>query len=189
MIHHIYSPKGGQGCSVTAAMMAIATPGSLLVDMAGDQLGILGLPEPVGWDIGERIYVTGDFQVVNGCENVEPTLSDWDNVIIDHSLWEPPVHSGWLPDRHRLLMVVRNDYLALRHAVKHRKPPDGVILITEPGRALRADDVAAAIGVPVVYQAEIDPLIARAVDAGLLTSRLPRAAQRLGDLTKGQVSA
>jgi MinD-like ATPase involved in chromosome partitioning or flagellar assembly len=43
------SPKGGSGTSVAAASLAIvssSTTRTLLVDLAGDQAAILGLPEP-----------------------------------------------------------------------------------------------------------------------------------------------
>jgi hypothetical protein len=51
----------------------------------------------------------------------------------------------------------------------------GVVLVTEPGRALRGTDVARSLGVPVVAEIPLDPSVARAVDAGMLLSRLPRA--------------
>ncbi len=49
------------------------------------------------------------------------------------------------------------------------------MLVDEPGRSLTAADVARAIGAPVVAEVAVDPAIARAVDAGLLAARLPRA--------------
>ena len=53
--------------------------------------------------------------------------------------------------------------------------PDGVVLVEEPGRSLTAADVARAVGAPVVARIDVDPAIARAVDAGLLAARLPAA--------------
>jgi hypothetical protein len=78
------------------------------------------------------------------------------------------------------LLVVRPCYLALRRVVALRSEPDaplrpdGVVLVVEPGRALDATDVARAVGVPVRATVAVDPVVARAVDAGLLTSRVPR---------------
>ena len=69
-------------------------------------------------------------------------------------------------------------YLALRRAVALEARPSGVVLIEEPGRALRARDVEAAIDAPVVATLALDPAVARAVDAGLLAARLPRLIQR-----------
>ena len=47
------------------------------------------------------------------------------------------------------------------------------MLINEPGRALGKHDVEAVIGTPVVAEITFDAAIARAVDAGLLATRLP----------------
>ncbi len=74
---------------------------------------------------------------------------------------------------HRLL-VTRPCYLGLRRAVAAGVQPTGVVLVTEPGRALSARDVERALGAPVVAEVQYDPAVARAVDAGLLASRLPR---------------
>jgi hypothetical protein len=63
----------------------------------------------------------------------------------------------------------------LRRAARIATRPTGVILIDEPGRALSSDDIAASLGVPVVATILADPKIARAIDAGLIVSRLPHA--------------
>ena len=49
MLTILSSPKGGTGTSVVAASLAIVSSSStptLLVDLAGDQAAILGLPQP-----------------------------------------------------------------------------------------------------------------------------------------------
>jgi hypothetical protein len=56
--------------------------------------------------------------------------------------------------------------------------PTGIVLVTEPGRALGARDVERAIGAPVVAEVPYDPAVARAVDAGLLATRLPGSIAR-----------
>jgi hypothetical protein len=53
-----------------------------------------------------------------------------------------------------------------------------VVLLTEPGRSLSRHDVEDCIGAPVVAEVAVDPAVARAVDAGLLASRLPRGLER-----------
>lgn len=81
----------------------------------------------------------------------------------------------------RTVLVTRACYLAVRAA--HRSlPPDQVVLITEPGRALSANDVAAAIGRPVAAVLRWDPAVARAVDAGVLRDRLPRSLRDLANV-------
>ena len=73
------------------------------------------------------------------------------------------------------LLVTRQCYLALLAAVRQTLRPTGVVLIEEAGRSLRGGDIEASLGVPIVASSLVDPAIARAVDAGLLVSRLPRA--------------
>ena len=81
----------------------------------------------------------------------------------------------------RLVVVLRPCYLAVSRLLRACPlPADSVlILIEEPGRALDASDVTAAIDVASVVRLSWDPAVARAVDAGLLTSRMPRSLRRL----------
>jgi len=76
------------------------------------------------------------------------------------------------------LLVVRPCYLALRRAVSAPLRPSGVVLVGEVGRALGRADVEAVLGVPVRAEVMIDPAVARAVDAGVLASRLPKPLAR-----------
>jgi MinD-like ATPase involved in chromosome partitioning or flagellar assembly len=79
----------------------------------------------------------------------------------------------------RSLLVTRPCYLALRRAVSIVTRPTGVVLVREPGRVLGRADVERVVGAPVVTEIEVDPAVARAVDAGLLsTPQLPRALRR-----------
>lgn len=110
-------------------------------------------------------------------------------LIADRGAWfldagTNPAASSVAADRR--LLVVRNCYLALRRAVAQPVRPDGVVLVTEPGRALTATDVEAVLTAPVVADIAIDPAVARTIDAGLLAARLPRTlARRLATLTVG----
>ena len=49
------------------------------------------------------------------------------------------------------------------------------MLVSEPGRSLRAADVERSVGAPVVATVSLDVAVARAVDAGLLDARACRA--------------
>jgi hypothetical protein len=54
--------------------------------------------------------------------------------------------------------------------------PTGVVLVRDPGRALRVGRGAAALhGAPVVAELALDPAVGRAVDLGLGRARLPRS--------------
>ncbi|WCO66507.1 hypothetical protein PO878_18580 [Iamia majanohamensis] len=78
----------------------------------------------------------------------------------------------------RSLLVARACYLGLRRAVDAPVRPDGVVLVTEPGRALARSDVEAVVGAPVVAEVALDERVARAADSGLLARRLPRTLER-----------
>lgn len=76
------------------------------------------------------------------------------------------------------LLVLRPCYLALRRALVLPVRPTGVVLVRERERALTRSDVEDVLGVPVRAQVELDPVVARCVDAGLLARRLPRSLER-----------
>jgi Mrp family chromosome partitioning ATPase len=97
-------------------------------------------------------------------------------VVIDAGTGSP--HPALVGIADQTLLVTRPCYLSLRRAVGQAIRPSGVILVDEPGHALTARDVERAIGAPVVSTVSFDPAIARAVDAGLLASRLPRVIAR-----------
>jgi hypothetical protein len=76
------------------------------------------------------------------------------------------------------LLVVRPCFLAIRRAVHVPVRPTGVVLVVEDGRALTAADVEDVLGIPVQASVSVTAQVARAVDAGLLASRLPRTLER-----------
>jgi CobQ/CobB/MinD/ParA nucleotide binding domain len=75
-------------------------------------------------------------------------------------------------------LVTRACYLSLRRLVAGPARPTGVVLVTEAGRSLGRADVEDVVGVPVIAEVPVEPAVARAVDAGLLATRLPRALER-----------
>lgn len=104
-------------------------------------------------------------------------LNDWTrqwgcDITIDAGTGQPPPPLVERVDRS--LLVTRPCYLALRRAVRGETRPTGVVLVDEPGRALSRRDIEHALGVPVEATVSFDPAVARAVDAGLLATRLPR---------------
>lgn len=78
------------------------------------------------------------------------------------------------------VVVVRGCYLALRRAVHSPMlaRAAGVILVEEPNRSLGAPEVADVLDRPVLARVPVRPAISRAVDAGVLASRLPDALAR-----------
>ena len=97
-------------------------------------------------------------------------------VVIDAGTGTPP--PVLVDGIDRAVLVTRPCYLSLRRAVRQPTRPTGVILVDEPGRALRRHEVEHALGAPVDAVVAVDPAIGRAVDAGLLATRLPRSLGR-----------
>jgi len=198
MITVCWGAKGGSGTTVVAAAMAIAAAApTLLIDLAGDVPAVLGIPEPDGPGVFDWLASDAPAARLNALEvradgyahvlprgratQVPPTrwgeLATWlrgerRSIVVDAgSVGEPPLAIVRAADH--ALLVTRPCYLALRAAVRQSTRPSGVVLVEEPGRALRARDIEASLGVPVVATVLLDPAIARAVDAGLLLARLP----------------
>lgn len=71
------------------------------------------------------------------------------------------------------LLVTRSCFLSVRRATRLPIRPTGIVLIEESGRALGETDIEDVLGVPIVASIAVDAAIARAVDSGLLASRLP----------------
>jgi hypothetical protein len=75
-------------------------------------------------------------------------------------------------------LVTRQCYLALQRAAESAVRPTGVVLIVEPGRSLRAQEVERSANAPIVARVSHDPKMARAVDAGLIRNRPPLTIRR-----------
>ena len=83
-----------------------------------------------------------------------------------------------LKEPFRPVCVLRACYLALSRVQRLAGPYDRVILVEEPGRALRARDVSAAVGASTVERVPWDPRVGRSVDAGTIVSMLPPPLRR-----------
>ena len=186
----------------TIALMRAAESqrGALLVDLAGDVPAVLGLAESSGpgindWfancDHGSRmtlqsiaIQATAKLQIIaRGLKQLDAkenrnftelcaALKSFDlPIIVDAGCGLPS--PDLLAHASSSLLVTRPCYLSLRRAAQLSVSPTGIVLINEAGRALGKHDVEAVIGAPVVAEIDFDSAIARAVDAGLLASRIP----------------
>lgn len=193
MLIACWSAKGGAGTTVVTAALGLVLArrhpaGALLVDLAGDLPAALGLaPDPPS-----PLPPTGEVPVggmplalraVAEPPDADELRRDRRVVVADCGRVDGP--DGPAGPGHRLaaaadrsLLVLRPCYLALRRAVATELRPDGVVLVAEAGRAITAGDVADALGVPVLAEVLVTDAVARAVDAGLLASRLPRSLVR-----------
>ena len=98
-------------------------------------------------------------------------------VVVDAGLDLAEIRSG-LKEPFRPVCVLRACYLALSRAQRLAGPYDSLVLVEEPGRALRARDVSAAVGASTVERVPWDPRVARSVDAGTIVSMLPPPLRR-----------
>jgi hypothetical protein len=164
-----YTTKAGQGCTTVAAAAALVAAKvgpTILVSPGPDAAAVLGIATPDTYPV----EVTHDLALVDTLpEDIEPGTA----VIIDAGTNPEEVYGV-------AYLVTRPCYLALRRTPLGyaRRRPDGIVLITEPGRALTASDVATIIGAPIRAELAQDPAVARAIDAGLLAHRLPRTLAR-----------
>ena len=204
----LYASKGGVGCSVAAAVLALQSADrspTLLVDLRGD-LGVILGAAPTDHGLGDWFALDEPSpDLLHRLEvQIRPGLS-----LLPRGSCRSPAR----PDRYRLLarllatesrqvvvdvgthaipatailaeaeataLVTRACFLAL-DAARLGPVPDQVVLIEEEGRALGARDVQAAVGAPVTVEMKWHRDLARAVDAGLLSSRLPRSVPSLVD--------
>lgn len=200
-----WSTKGGSGTTVVAAALALsraATGASVrLVDFAGDLPAALGIVEPdspgvTDWLIARdastddlmQSFIPVTSRVTLLPLGTQPTLAltDADALRLTHALATDasctivdvgthPNASAICAQATKSILVVRPCYLALRRATRSTITSDSVIVVQEPGRALTTRDIEGVVGTKVTATIPVDPTIARAVDAGLLSSRLPIA--------------
>jgi len=202
-----WSPKGGSGTTVVAAVAALVlarSGGVRLADLDGDHPAVFGLgadPELglVDWlaaapevptEALDRLAV----EVAPRCLLVPRgvgALVDSPSAgaalavalrdgpvptVVDVGSGPPsPVARAVLDVADVSIVVLRACYLGLRRAVASGllEGSMGAVLVAEPGRAIGAREVADVLGRPVLAQIEASASVARAVDAGVLASRLP----------------
>ena len=184
------SAKGGSGTTVTAAALGLLLAarhrgGGYLVDLRGDLPATLGIAEPEGSGMCE---VNSALRLLPRSFATEPTETQWLSLATELTSLRGPVvvdvgttvlGNPLVEAATASYLVTRPCYLALRRGTRRAHNDgflvDGCILINEPGRALTSGDVANVLNVPVRATVPFDPAISRAVDAGLLSHRVPRA--------------
>lgn len=178
--------------------------GAVLADLAGDVPAVLGLAEPddpgiAGWlaagpevpvDALARLEkpVSASLGLLSrGSGPLEPARAE---VLAGLLATDPrPVVAdcGSAPDgvartlaarAGRSILVTRACYVSLRRARCAPIRASEVVLVVEPGRSLTRRDVEDHLGLPVTAAIDVDPAVARAADAGLLATRLPRTLSR-----------
>lgn len=180
-----HAAKGGQGVTTSACAYALTIASAerkVLLVGNDDTLACLGFPssDVRGFEIkrGSLDYIS--YTEVAG-RDWRGKYSDvvWDIASDEQVPGRSFVYDGENP---RFVLVTRPCYLALRRYTAQREAgvvhqPDCVLLVEESGRSLDADDVANIIDRQVA-SVPCDPSISRAVDAGLLASRVPLKAAK-----------
>ena len=182
--------------------------GALLADLSGDAASVLGVADPSGPGLAEwlaagpdvdasalaRLEVEAtpglgllawkppgpDFRPTAGRAEalVDALSADPRPVVADCGSASAGAGLVLAAGASVSLLVLRPCYLALRRALAAPVRPSGVVLVTEPRRALGRRDVEDVLGVPVRAEISLDDGVARAVDAGLLARRVPRLLER-----------
>ena len=178
--------------------------GALLADLRGDAPAALGVPEPsspgiAGWlaagaDVPPDALARLEEQLSDGLAllprghgDLEPGRADLLAALLASDARPVVADCGAEPDgaalvvasaATRSVLVTRPCFLSLRRALLAPLRPSEVVLLAEAGRSLSRRDVEDCIGAPVVAEVSVDPAVARAVDAGLLATRLPRGLVR-----------
>lgn len=196
------SPKGGNGTTVTAAAHALLCAHrnvrTVLIDLCGDIPAVLGMAEPEGNGVNEWLSestASGSSALLSCGIEAEPNLlviprgfrfiegePRWSalasfiadsphNVVIDAGV--TPLPAVLRGTDATIATVVRPCYLALRRGVALPRPVNAYI-VAEEGRALTINDVVQVLGAAQHTVVPFSPAIARAVDAGLLPSRVDR---------------
>ena len=184
----LISAKGGQGCSTTAAALAIqqARAGRRveLCSADAEMPLVLGLP----FAAGDR----GPVEVIEGLtlgSASEAHGAGVDLRVLDCGADTPPA------DAAVVCLVSSGCYLALAAATRDPRvnahlgggaagrTADGLVHVEQPGRAVTGRDAADVLGLPLVATVPHDRHVARCVDAGVLARRLPQQlVAPLGDL-------
>jgi MinD-like ATPase involved in chromosome partitioning or flagellar assembly len=183
-------------------------PPVVVADLAGDMPAVLGWPDPSGAGLNDWLVagpdvatdaldrlavdaaaglallpagaldVRGRANAADGERLVDALAAmNAHGVVVDCGSIADDITLGIAGAATRSLLVVRSCYLALRRAVAAPIRPSAVVLVAEPDRALNAEDVEDVLGVPVLT-VPWHPDVARAVDAGLLATRVPRVLDR-----------
>jgi hypothetical protein len=171
-ILNFFSPKGGQGTTTMAAAYAAHKSKTLSVGLVPDL------------DTFAALGVAPDQDGIARLGNL--TIGPWWLFERDPKLRQDllvttnnPVPDAWTVVEDRVL-VIRNEYLALRRAMHVSTPFERVLMLRHPEGSLDQQDVEQVVGGPVV-SVDLDPGVARLVDAGLLGHKVPKSLTRALD--------
>jgi hypothetical protein len=200
-----WSVKGGSGCSTVAAALALlasATTEALAVDLRGDLVPLLGVPDrTVGLSTWCRAFPE---VATDGLSRIE-TPSKPGLAVLQHGDDEPPglealdaLVALLLDDPRPVVVDVGTDAAGLRAfatasdlSILVTQPcyvscarlgrvtrPSGLVTVRAPWHAISDRDLEEVVGAPVLATVPFERSIGVALDAGMLVAGLPRSLRR-----------
>lgn len=162
---NFFATKGGIGVTTVAVSYALAhqQPGQTVAVVVNDtewcaHLGLATVDdEMMPYEFTEGVWAVRQHMLDD---------HNFDLVVGDLGVAVPP--AGQFN-----LFVTKSCYLSLSKFVRANLTASGIVLMQEVGRALTAKDIERACGAPVLKTVDINPVVSRLVDAGLLVSRIP----------------
>jgi hypothetical protein len=157
----------------TDALDRLATkvaPGVVLLPRGGGRRLTTALPEPE-----------------SGAALATALAASSSPVLVDCGTAREPAQQAVVEVADVAVVVLRRCYLALRRAVHSPSlhHTAGVVVLDESGRSLSVGQIADVLDLPVLARVPVKSVIARAVDAGVLPTRMPEPlARAAGDLVR-----
>ncbi len=168
--------RGGHGTTTVAlaAAATLAARGPTRIS-THDRCGLCAI-----------VGISNDEPIINLAGHLDLTAGEADGDVIDAGTLEryfgPDPFTAELaarpqrpPGAMRIGVLRGPDYLGVRTLCEHPGAPlDGLVVVSEAGRALDARDVEHVSGRPVVAVVDHTAVVARTIDGGLLLPRLAR---------------
>ncbi len=173
---HFFSPKGGTGTTTTASIFALALSEqgkTIITDKSGHSPNVgaylsVGIYEP------SRLYQVNPN--LNACTGgiyyggEHPYGDDTDFMVYDWGT-KHPGRDFAVEHGEEVIMVVRNDYFCMKACIDEKLDKNDYVLVLNPDGVLTQNDIAQVMRREPVAVSHLDPKVARANDAGLLSTR------------------
>lgn len=173
-----HTVKGGQGCTTVAVAFAAlnASEGKKVMIFsaapADDLPGVMGFGHTPSKRVTDNLYYASTETYTEKGIIASSTMHDLDLLVIDGGTSVPDIYGT-----DKTILVTQQCYLALRRITLNSDRVsgfDGVVVLTDESRAVGLDDLRSIVPLDIVGTVEMNPSVARAVDAGLLVQRIPK---------------
>lgn len=192
----LWSPKGGAGCSSVAIGLARSVGGSAtLVDASRslELMALVGMARAVPDETESMTGLVGLSVIAGPAVSVDSVLALAESgegpLIVDVGAHETDAGRSWFGVADRLVCVLGTHYLDLRGFTSWPTAVgrhfDGAVVLSSAGSSIGVADVSSVTGLPVLATVPRLASIARAIDAGVIITRMPDALARpMGELAR-----